>query len=439
MGMFGNHRQLNAVRGVGRRQIIRSAQRICSVSLLALATALPGCGQQANLTPEGYTQYGGWTVTRYTNAKTPAKVEMCSAVVENIQRSSLRIATTKQGLTVSVNGASPSGSGESPKMYLYTDEQSKDPVKFAGKFWKDPAYEYDHWLGKQFTTDTDLSSKLMTAETLTASIYSPGNRTGNDWPESHFELGDMNGLTSVLQACSDGKSASDLSDIVKPVPAKCEGDAALPASGMCLSAARFQLHVPKGGTEELAPNCKWSVSDARLSENEFLVYRALKCGSETSKLVPVSEGYPVRLNALVAPTAAYTDGFGFEQSDGWKDPIVTVFKYDGNLSHLDEIPKIAKKAAADAGMTYSDGCVLEYDEYSGLLALNDKNEADMENPNWNAPCGPLGSQEGLTVYWSYLRSGYVAAIHYPFDGYFGLDWNKMILVKPDSEGGWTQQ
>lgn len=414
--------------------------RLAFAGLIMLAGTLSACGNSESPTVwNDYSDVGPWHLIRYSSEGSPEKAMACSAVTENIQGSSLRVLRTKDGYSVSVNGASPSEGTETIKMFVYLDANSEDKQEFDGSFTEETAYEYDHWLGKSLSSDDPLLTGIRQSETLTASIYSPGNRTGNDWPESHFELYDASSVLGALDACMGPSSIAPASVPPSNAEGPCPDGASLPNTGMCLSTARYLLHTPKGGSDELAPDCHWTVTDARLSENEFLLFKAMSCGDSTTSLTAGATGFPTSLTVKVAPTAAYTEGFGFDAADSWSDPVVTVFKYDENLSYLDEVPRIAREAAMAAGMPYSEACTLEYDEFSGLQAINDHNEPDFDSDYWVSPCGPLGAQEGYTVLWSYLRSGYVAAMHYPMDGFFGIDWNSIALVTQDENGNWVTQ
>ncbi|MAK61479.1 MAG: hypothetical protein CMK09_10900 [Ponticaulis sp.] len=409
-------------------------------ALIAIASIAAGCKQEpTELSWASYGQLGSWKLLRYSAVDSPDDPIYCAAVTENIQGSSLRIVTHDSGFNVSVNGASPSTENERVDMYVYTDSHIADKTEFSGSFTDDPAFEYDHWLGKDLKPDDPLMKKIAVAETLSVSVYSPGNRSGNDWPESHYELHDASELLSTLSTCAGDSEASPVEQAPPSGAEYCAAGDQLPETGMCPSKARYLMHLPKGGADELATDCRWSVNDAALSDSEFLIYRAMSCGAQTSTLNPGSEDFPVALTANVAPTGDYTEGFGFDQSDSWSDPVVTVFRYDAETSYMTAIPRIAEDAAIKSGATYSDECRLEYDEFSGLEVINDYAEPDFESSNWAAPCGPLGAQEGATVLWSYLRPGYIAAIHFPFDGFFGIDWQTLTLVTQDADNEWKSQ
>ncbi len=413
---------------------------------IAALMAAAGCSQQADevdtessyqsvIEWEPYANLGPWAVLRYAESGAPEQSLGCSAVNENIMGTTLRVAVNADSYSIGINGGSPNGEDDYVDMKFYVDGDTSNTLQVSGTYEDDPAYEYDHWLGMEFPKDDPRVELLTNSETLTVSTYNPGNRTGNDWPESHFEMFDGELLKSVLDECMQNSSAPDSLLVQNWPPGECGNSQPLTATGMCKTEARTLMHIPKGGDEPYAPDeCVWDVADAALPGEGAIVYRAVTCGEDTSKLIPTTDTYPAVFKAevsIVPPNVS--DDIGFETKDAWAEPVVTIYQIDPDKSHYEEIPRLAKEAAEAAGVGYADECALEWDEYAGLDAIN--GPVDMESEYWSSPCGPLGASEGYGVFWNYLQPGYVAAYRYPVDGVFGIDWKTITLVPPEGDGG----
>ena len=412
------------------------------LGLIAMAPVLvaTGCTEEpATLEWTPYAKVGNWTVLRYTETGKPTKTHSCSAVTENIRKTSLRIATNGNAYTVGINGGSPTSESSKGDMKAYIDGNVANTIDLKGSFLDDPAYELDHWLSATFSGTSPHLLTMMDGHTDTVATYNPGNRTGNDWPESHFELYDGNELRNVLDTCMAAEEPPAPIITKKFAAGTCGTETPLPASGMCPATARTLMHLAKGTSDDFTPEgCTWDVNDAALPDKSVLIYRSMKCGPDKSALIASNDTAPFTLKAetSVIPPNVPAD-VGFETKDGWKENVVTVFNIGPDSSPYNEIPKIAQTAAKTANMPYNSKCALEWDEFAKLDTIN--GPVDMESEHWFAPCGPMGATEGYGAYWNYLQPGYVAFINYPSDGLFGIQWNTLTRVERNENGDWDQR
>ncbi len=200
-------------------------------------------------------------------------------------------------------------------------------------------------------------------------------------------------------------------------------DPALSATGLCAPAATALL-LSAPGTPPTAPEgCSWIVSDAQITNDTALLYRAARCKGGTARL-NYAAGQP--LARFVLATSAYGDTPDPNEPLAWMMPAADAAAVSAFVRASIQDP--AERARCSARPATMEGWPAD------ALVVD---EAPIHPTDGiRSACGEYGLDEGAQTFWRvaqgngwYFRLGQESPV---------VDAGSFTLVKRDATGAWVR-
>ncbi|RYM11056.1 hypothetical protein [Sphingobium cupriresistens] len=210
-------------------------------------------------------------------------------------------------------------------------------------------------------------------------------------------------------------------------PACPDKAARLPGTGLCPADAAALL--PADDHPSLPDGCAWSVNEAALPDDIWLLYRAARCAGKTTALAYAPARPLARLVYALSP-------MGGDQAKG-----ATLVAFAPADHHDPQSTILALTRAAITDQADDHGCHVRKADIPGwpadalVVDIPAAEAAAMRQDEIRTACGPLGLDQGSQLYWR-IRQGHV----WHFDlGQESPEINprSLTLVRKEAGGRWA--
>ncbi|MEI9851500.1 MAG: hypothetical protein WDN24_12425 [Sphingomonas sp.] len=213
-------------------------------------------------------------------------------------------------------------------------------------------------------------------------------------------------------------------------PCADDGDR-LPITGLCAGRAVNYLNIAGGELPEPPDGCEWVVQETPFA-TQVLLYRALKCGSKTTKLAFAGGA---GLAELSYETAAYGDTDGTAKGQ----VLVRVGSIDGS-DRTAGLLKTARAAIEDpaekAGCSVRNAKIESWPEDALVVDVSAAEAAKAPPDEPRAACGPFGFNGDEASYWRVFQ-GHSWFFQLGQD-LAQIDPGSFTLMAKDEKGDWGQ-